>query len=269
MHDLLILCYHAVSPTWPAELSVTPSAFELQIAACRRRGYRGAGFTDALNAGPSGRVVGVTFDDAYRSVLELAKPVLDRHGYPATVFVPSDWPDTGRPMRWDGIDIWLDTRHEQELIPLTWPELRELADAGWEIASHTCSHPDLTSLDDDELARELRDSKARLEAELGRPCTSLAYPYGLVDDRVVEATRAAGYTWACTIPRVLAPPAPLLWPRASIYHDDDLRRFNAKVSPTMRRLRASPLGAIVDRARVAAAQRLEPHAPASAVERGM
>jgi peptidoglycan/xylan/chitin deacetylase (PgdA/CDA1 family) len=262
MQDLLILCYHAVSPTWPAELSVTPRAFERQIAALSARGYRGERVTAALEGGGAGRVMGVTFDDAYRSVLELARPVLDRHGVPATVFVPSDWPGVGRPMRWEGIDMWLDTPYERELTPLSWGELRELADAGWEIGSHTCSHPDLTSIGDDQLERELCDSKARIEAELGRPCTSLAYPYGLVDARVAAATHAAGYAWACTIPRVLTRPEPMLWPRAAIYHDDDLRRFEAKVSPLMRRLRSSPLGTLLDRVRVAAAARLGAHAGA-------
>ncbi len=261
MHDLLIMCYHAVSPTWPAELSVRPDAFEAQIELLAGRGYRGAGFSAALAGGRAGRVVSVTFDDAYRSVLELAKPVLDRHSYPGTIFVVSNWPDAGRPMCWKGVDIWLDTQHEQELTPLTWPELRTLANEGWEIGSHTCSHPVLTSIDDDTLATELRDSKARIEEELGRPCTSLAYPYGVHDARVVEAARAAGYDWACTIPRVLPTPAPLVWPRTPIYHDDDLRRFAAKVSPAMRRIRTSALGTVFDRLRVAAAARLEPRVP--------
>jgi peptidoglycan/xylan/chitin deacetylase (PgdA/CDA1 family) len=251
MADLLVLCYHAVSPTWPAALSVTPDALERQLATLAHRGYRGARFSDALAGGKDGRVVSVTFDDGYRSVLELAKPILDRHGYPGTLFVPSNWPAAEGPMRWPGIDTWLGTAHEQELNPLSWAELRELADAGWEIASHTCSHPHLTDLGEEALAGELHDSKARIEAEAGRPCTALAYPYGSVDARVADATRAAGYRWAATIPRMLAPPRPLLWPRAPIYHDDDLRRFGAKVSPSLRRLRASRLGNWLDRTRTA------------------
>jgi peptidoglycan/xylan/chitin deacetylase (PgdA/CDA1 family) len=250
MRDLLVLCYHAVSPSWPAELSVTPDALERQLAVLAHRGYRGARFTDALSTRRDGRVVSITFDDGYRSVLEIAKPILDRHGYPGTLFVPTDWPDAGRAMRWKGIDSWLGTPHEPELDCLTWPQLRELADAGWEIGSHTCSHPRLTDLDEDALARELRSSKAHIEAELGRPCTSLAYPYGIANARALDATREAGYAWAGTIPRVLSSPSPLMWPRAPIYHDDDLRRFGAKVSPSLRRLRATRVGGWLDRARI-------------------
>ncbi|MBB4661680.1 polysaccharide deacetylase family protein [Conexibacter arvalis] len=256
MRDLLVLCYHAVSPRWPAALSVTPAALDAQLGELVRRGYRGARFTDALAATPQGPTVVVTFDDGYRSVLELAKPILDRHGLPGTLYVPSDWPDAGRPMRWPGIDRWLGTEHEPELECLGWEELRGLAADGWEIGSHTCSHPRLPQVRDDaELARELRASKARIEAELGRPCSSLAYPYGAVDGRVEAATAAAGYTAACTIPRVLASPRPLSWPRTPIFHVDDRRRFGRKVSPRIRRLRASAAGRRLDRLRVARSER--------------
>jgi peptidoglycan/xylan/chitin deacetylase (PgdA/CDA1 family) len=256
MPDLLVLCYHAVSPSWPAALSVTPQAFERQVECLSRRGYKGARLTDALNGNAESRVVSVTFDDGYRSVLEIAKPILDRHGYPGTLFVPTDWPDAGGPMRWPGIDRWLGTSHEHELTPLTWPELRELAAAGWEIGSHTCSHPLLTEIEEQELDRELRESKVRVEDELGRHCTSLAYPYGGVDVRVADAVREAGYQWAVTIPRVLPPASPLLWPRAAIYHGDEISRFRAKISPSLRRLRTSRPGNWLDRVRTSEAEPL-------------
>ena len=85
MNDLLILCYHAVDPDWPADLSVTPDALEAKLAELARRGYRGARFSDACSRRPQGRVVAITFDDSYRSVLELAKPLLARHGFPGTM----------------------------------------------------------------------------------------------------------------------------------------------------------------------------------------
>jgi peptidoglycan/xylan/chitin deacetylase (PgdA/CDA1 family) len=120
---------------------------------------------------------------------------------------------------------------------LPWPRLKELQDGGWEIGSHTVSHPRLTTLADRELADELTRSRQAVEDALHTPCTSLAYPYGDVDARVVEAARAAGYTAAGALPDRWLHDDPLAFPRAGIYHGDDLRRFRLKVSPTVRRLR--------------------------------
>ena len=88
MSDVLVLCYHAVSPDWPAPLSITPDAFERQLNLLVRRGYRGATVRDALSNPPAGRTVAITFDDAYRSIRELARPILDRLGMTASVYVP-------------------------------------------------------------------------------------------------------------------------------------------------------------------------------------
>lgn len=255
MQDVLILCYHALSPSWPAELSVTGEAFAEQVSELAQRGYAGARFTDAVTGKVAAeRVVAFTFDDNYRSVLDLAKPILDRHGYPGTLFVPTDWPERPQAMSWPGIDRWLGTEHEHEMLSLDWQELRELATAGWEIGSHTCSHPRLPQLDDAQLGRELRVSRQRIEQELGSPCTSIAYPYGAVDPRVERATTEAGYTCAGTIPRVMPSPKPLLWPRVPVFHKDGLRRFKTKISPRIRHARASALGTQLDRARVKLAE---------------
>jgi peptidoglycan/xylan/chitin deacetylase (PgdA/CDA1 family) len=238
----LVLCYHAVSEDWPASLSVTPEALERQVQLLARRGYRGATFERVADGSTDGRVVAVTFDDAYLSVLELAKPILDAVGFPGTVFVPTDYPGRPeRPMAWDGIDQWVGGPHEPDLRPMSWDQIRGLADAGWEIGSHTCSHPRLTTLPDAELARELAESRAALEERLGRACTTLAYPYGDHDPRVVDAAGAAGYAAAGTLPGRLARPRALAWPRVGIYHVDDERRFRLKVSTPMRLLRRLPV----------------------------
>jgi peptidoglycan/xylan/chitin deacetylase (PgdA/CDA1 family) len=240
----IVLCYHAISPTWKADLSTTAERFESQLAQLTRRGYRGVTFSAAV-ASPGERTVAVTFDDAYRTVIELARPVLDRLGLPGTVFAPSDGIDAGL-LNWDGIDQWLGTADEHELTPLTWRELGELAQAGWEIGSHTATHPHLTRIDDAALDDELTRSKARCEEQLGIACTSLAYPYGDVDARVVAATARAGYKTAASLPAYLGSRDALDWPRVGVYRTDDDQRFRWKVSPVTRALRSSPLGNLVD-----------------------
>lgn len=239
MPDLIVLCYHALSPGWGAALSTTPARFERQMALLASRGYRAVTFSEAVALGGRGRYVAITFDDAYTSVFERARPILDRHGFVATVFAPTDWIGTGSPMSWQGIEHWHGGPFEQELVPLDWERLRELAATGWEIGSHTLTHPHLPALADEELARELSASKAACEAGMGRPCSSLAYPYGDVDDRCAAAARAAGYTAAAALPRRLASRDPLRWPRLGIYCADDDRRFRMKISRLMRAARAS------------------------------
>lgn len=242
MADVLVLCYHAVSECWPAPLSATPEALEEQLGLLVRRGYRGATFGEVVAEPPRDRTVVVTFDDGYASVGTLAAPILRRLGLPGSVYPVCDHPGAPeRPMVWDGIEHWLGTEHEHELRPLAWDQLGELAESGWEVGSHTRTHPHLTRTSDAELAAELEGSRSELEARLGRPCRTLAYPYGDHDERVVEAAGRAGYEAASTLPGRFPRPRPLAWPRVGIYHDDDLRRFRLKASRGMRALRATPL----------------------------
>lgn len=238
--DRLVLAYHAVARDWDSSLAVTPDALAEQVDLLTARGYRGVTFTQAV-LGPAKRepVFAVTFDDAYRSVHRLAWPVLAERDVPATVFVPTRFPGSEAPMSWPGIDNWIGTEHEAELVCMSWDELDELARAGWEIGSHTRSHPRLTRLEDASLAHELRVSKETCERALGRPCTSLAYPFGDFNSRVSASAAAAGYEVAAGMPGRYRENQPLAWPRVGVYPADDLRRFRMKVDPRMRKLRAT------------------------------
>jgi peptidoglycan/xylan/chitin deacetylase (PgdA/CDA1 family) len=234
--DTLVLCYHAVSETWPANLSVTPGRLRRQLEHLLEKGYRGATFHEAATSPRPRRTLVVTFDDGYTSVLELAYPILSSLGLPATVFAVSELAD-GHLRSWAGPDRWLGGPHEHELQGLTWTQLGELADAGWEVGSHTRRHPRLTKLDDEELAEELRASREACEAALGHPCRTLAYPYGDVDERVVAAVRAAGYEAAAALPAPLTRANAHAWPRVGVYHDDGPLRFRLKTSRPLRRAR--------------------------------
>ncbi len=240
MSDVLVLCYHAVSPDWPADLAVTPERFEEQLELLVRRGFVGRTFEKTLAEPSATPTVVITFDDAYRSVREAALPIMRRLGLPGSVYVPTSYPGQPGPMVWGGIDRWVGTPHEPELSCLGWDELGELADEGWEVGSHTRSHPHLTGLDDAALMTELEGSKADCEEALGRPCTSIAYPYGDVDSRVSGAAGAAGYTAGAALPEGRFHLGdPLAWPRVGVYNGDDLRRFRLKVSSWVRRVRAT------------------------------
>jgi len=258
MSDVVVLCYHAVSPDWPAQLSVTPERFEHQLRELVGRGYRGATFTEAVTFPPYPRTLAVTFDDGMRSVLERARPVLDRLGLPATVFVPTDLVGSDAPMRWRGIEQWLGGEHEDELVPLTWQELSTLRDGGWEIGSHSRTHSRLVELGDDELSAELTGSRKRLEAELGGPCASLAYPFGEADDRVVRAAGEAGYRAAGGLPTSFDHASALSWPRTGVWHSDGPFSFRVKVSRPVRSLQRSSAFRLLDRPRRAFKRLLHP-----------
>jgi peptidoglycan/xylan/chitin deacetylase (PgdA/CDA1 family) len=227
-------CYHAVTESWPADLSIAPEAIERQISGLLAQGYRGVTFSEAVEGGP-GRRVAVTFDDAYRSVREIALPILERLGLPATVFVPTAHVDSVEPMSWPGIDRWIGGPHEEELLCMGRGELLDLDRSGWEIGAHTHTHPHLSQVEAVELADELERPRQLLTDWLGKPCRSLAYPYGDFSPRVVAATRAAGYSAAATLAPALPAPGPLLWPRVGVYHGEADWRFRLKVAPLMRR----------------------------------
>lgn len=236
--DVVVLCYHGVSETWPASTSVRPADFEAQLADFVRRGYRGATLAEALSSPPTGRTLVVTFDDAHGSVWEHARPAMAQLGLPGTVYVPTDYPDSGRPMAWDGYDAWLGTEHEGELACMSWEQLRELAAGGWEIGAHTRSHPRLSRLGDGEIAAELEGSRRVCEERIGAPCRSFAYPYSDYDNRAVRAAADAGYRFAVSVPREPQPPLPFEWPRVGVYHGEDARRVRMRA--WSRRLGPSP-----------------------------
>jgi peptidoglycan/xylan/chitin deacetylase (PgdA/CDA1 family) len=237
--SVVVLCYHAVSAGWPSELAVTPGRLRRQLALLLRRGYRGATFAQALGAPASGPTLVVTFDDAYRSTLTAAHPILAELGLPGTVFVPTDHAGSAAPMSWDGIEDWADSSHADELRCLDWDELRWLAAAGWEVGSHTRSHPRLPVLDPSRAAAELEGSRAAIEEQLHAPCHSLAYPYGAADEHVIARAGAAGYRNGALLGAWPGEERRLAWPRVGVYRADARWRFRLKLSPRVRRLRAA------------------------------
>jgi peptidoglycan/xylan/chitin deacetylase (PgdA/CDA1 family) len=194
---LPILMYHHVSPTGAPEKAryrVTPEMFESQLRALAARRFRCVSLEEwrrAMQARKplSGRCVVLTFDDGYRDFLDHAWPALQRYGYSATVYLPTEVianPKSGEHLAHDGF------------ARLSWEEIRQLQSDGVEFGSHSVTHPGLTSLSPVEIAREALRSRIIIEEQLNRPITSFAYPFGETD-RVVEAVvGSCGYTFGLT-----------------------------------------------------------------------
>jgi peptidoglycan/xylan/chitin deacetylase (PgdA/CDA1 family) len=178
--ELPILLYHHVAPTDnPSALTVSPQAFEQQMQALVDLGFQAITprqLSEALCCGlplPE-RAVVITFDDGHADNFSYAFPVMRKHGLPGAMYVVAN--RTASP----GF--------------LTLEQLGEMVDAGWEIGSHTMSHPDLVSLGPEEMRSELYDSRLFLEDSLGITIDSLAYPYGSFSPEMVQKVRGYGYS---------------------------------------------------------------------------
>ena len=239
--DVLVLCYHAVSPSWTDPIAVTPSLFDRQIRYLLDRGWHPSTFREAVLAPPANRTLAVTFDDGFASVKNYALPVLDPLGVPATVFAPTTFMSGGQTLAWPELRHWLSTPDARELAAMDWNDLGELAEHGWEIGSHTQTHPHLFELDEDRLRAELTQSREDCSRELGRPCDSIAYPFGEVDARISDAARVAGYRAGASLSHRLARLGPYRYPRVWVSHRDDPWRFALKATRAVRELRASRL----------------------------
>jgi peptidoglycan/xylan/chitin deacetylase (PgdA/CDA1 family) len=213
---------------------------ERQIAYLVGRGWKASTFTEAVLDPPADRTLAITFDDAFASVIDRALPILSALDAPATVFAPTGFMDARQPLSWPGIDHWAQTEHASELTSMDWSDLRALAERGWEVGSHTRTHPDLATAGEVEVREQLEHSRKECEDHLTRACTSLAYPYGSTTEEVVRSAREAGYAAAATLgpsPRGIADPH--WYPRIGVYHVDSDVRFRAKVAA--RRVQGSRL----------------------------
>ena len=194
---LRALMYHKVNNVPGNAATVPPALFDEQMAQLSELGYAAVGLDAVLRhylAGeplPAGATL-ITFDDAYRDVLENALPVLRRYGYPSVLFAPTGYVGESRPLP-----------HERRLAArgivnrtVDWGELRELEAAGVRVECHAISHRPLSALDLGTATREIAVAKLRLEDALGREVTAFAYPKGAeahFGPVHVSLVRQAGY----------------------------------------------------------------------------
>ena len=124
------------------------------------------------------KAVMLTFDDGYKSHYDNAFSLLKKYNAKGVFFIISSKPDN-------------------DLNYANWNQLKELADDGQEIASHTVSHSNLANLSEVEIRNELEISKNTIEEKIGKPVISLCYPAGKYDERVIE-TAKENYLFART-----------------------------------------------------------------------
>ncbi len=223
-----ILTYHQFG-TRSSSMMVTPANFEAQMRYLAQNGYtviplaRLVAFLEGKTALPRKAVV-ITIDDGYRSTYDIAWPILKKYGFPATVFLYSDF--VGAP------------------AALTWPQMKEMTAGGQiDIQPHSKTHSNLTAKLPEETDARYRERIRRevdapidvIRERLGEPTVTFAYPYGDVNEAVIEFLKAKGVRLGATVTPggngFFAPP-PMLR-RSMIYGSDDLEAFRAKLVTTL------------------------------------
>lgn len=173
-----VLVYHSVGMYPEDPYSVGPETLNSHLDALNRHATPIMSITSALDlANKAHNGVLLTFDDAYHDFYLHALPCLQRFHMAATVFVVSR--RVGEKSDWSSRDA---TRSL-----MTWAELRECHQAGIDIQSHTVTHPDLTMLNENDLEYELTQAQHDIEREIGCQPLTIAYPFGFVNERVVQS----------------------------------------------------------------------------------
>lgn len=202
-----ILTYHSLDDS-TSVISLAPEVFRGQMEWLAAQRIRVLPLQQAWQVPGA---VALTFDDGYKSFLDHALPVLDRLGFPATVFVVSGL--CGRR------NEWIPPGQGLPLLELMgWDDLRRLP-ATIEIGSHTVCHSDLVRLPATEVERELRQSRTEIEDRVGREVTAFAYPYGISNSAVREAA-SRHYRLACGTLLGFSGPESDRWllPRLDVYY---------------------------------------------------
>jgi hypothetical protein len=169
-----ILMYHSISSnlfglSHPySQINTTPEMFSTQMRWLRHAGYRSVDLSELVDGlsdvDDMTKKVAITFDDGYRDVLTDALPILKQCGFRATIFLATDRiRETS--MRFEGVDY------------LTWQDVRELHKEGMTFGSHTVTHPDLRSMEPEQIDYELGYSKEVIEQKLGACVDSFSYPF--------------------------------------------------------------------------------------------
>lgn len=189
---LRILMYHSISDTPGDRLAVRPAMFAAQIQHLAERGY----VVDSLQvAGANLRAkrdlrkrIVLTFDDGYRDFLTTAAPILQRYGFPATLFLV-----TGQFCQKRG-----EAQPGSGPVRLTEEQVLLVKSMGYGLGSHTETHVDLTTANEETVTRELQESRAMIE-KWGESFFAFAYPGGRFTRREREAVERAGYDCALIV----------------------------------------------------------------------
>lgn len=209
-----ILCFHSVGQPEFGVNDVTPERFRRHIELALSLGYRFVPPAEIARTGGQPMDLAVSFDDALKSVLTHADPILREHDVPYAVFAVSEWCDQ--------VHDW-----QKEKV-LSWDELGAMMERGVEIGAHSATHRDFGDLDEERARVELATSRETMKARLGFAPSVMAIPFGQSANWTDVADRVAREVGFETIYAQAEETRPLgTIPRTFVTHFDDDRIFKA------------------------------------------
>ena len=114
--------------------------------------------------------VSLTFDDSMKEHYTIVAPELEKRGFRGTFWMCGGWMPA---------EPQYDTTH------FTWAEAKEMSDKGHEMSNHSWSHPNMTTLSENELKEQIRKNDEAILANLGKPSTTFCFPYNAYNDAVL------------------------------------------------------------------------------------
>lgn len=204
--NIPILLYHSVDDRPPADFrpwAVSQDLFVDHLDMLVELGWVGLSVGQLTELTRTGspvpeRAVVVTFDDGFRDFASNAWPLLKARGLPATLYVTAG--------QVGGSSEWLESMGAGQLPILGAAEIGGLSDDGVEIGAHSMTHPQLDAVGRERAWREINDSKYALEAIVGKPVETFAYPHGYHDRETKKMVADAGYTSAAAVRNALSHP---------------------------------------------------------------
>lgn len=140
------------------------------------------------------RTIAITFDDGYLDNFALAAPILKRRKIPATFFISSGYVGTMRKYPWD-------VSNSVSHPIMTWDQVRQLEEEGFEVGAHTVNHLNLGACAPDVAGKEITESKRHIEDKLGKAISGFAYPFGWkrsMNEVTSRTVREAGFAYCCS-----------------------------------------------------------------------
>ena len=185
--NIKILVYHSIAPTPDKKESalvlhyrVTPNVFDAQMKYLKDNGYH----TITLGILEQSLVNGIvlpdkdivlTFDDGWKNQYTYGLPILEKYGFTGTFGIITE--NMGK-------------------SKMTWDDIKNLNLKGFEIASHSVTHPFLTMISDKQLVNEITLSKKTLEEKIGKTIKTFIYPYYKDNANAMKVVKDAGYIGA-------------------------------------------------------------------------